>query len=110
MKKARASGLFAEIFQIANHVLSFLMTRTEAITIITTKLASLDDDKLLAVADIVQSIDNERRQVRQLSARERGLLVQSKSDFSAGRKYSHEQLTALLDARLGRLGVPKSTT
>jgi hypothetical protein len=94
-----------------DHVLLFGMTRTEAITIINTKLASLDDDKLLTVADIVQSIDTAPpAPLRQLSPREHGLIMQSKNDFAAGRSYSHEQLTELLDARLGKLGVPKSTT
>jgi hypothetical protein len=78
--------------------------------IINSKLASLDDDKILTVADIVQSIDAAPLPGRQLSARERGLLAQSKNDFAAGRSYSHEQLTEMLDARLGKLGVPKSTT
>ena len=86
------------------------MTRTETITIIYKKLASLDDDKLLVVADIVQSMDATAPISRQLSPRERDLVAQSRNDIAAGRSYSHEQLTDLLDARLEKLGVPKTTT
>jgi hypothetical protein len=105
IEKARASGLFCGL-RTMWYVC--VMTRIEAITIINSKLTSLDDEKLWTVAEIVQSIDEERPPVRQLSARERGLLAQSRSDFAAGHSYSHEQLTELLDARLGMLGVPKS--
>jgi hypothetical protein len=80
------------------------MNRAEAIAIINTQLQSYDDEKVLEIADIVQSMEPNRSR-RQLSARERQLLVDSNSDFAAGRTYTHEQLIAKLDARLAGRGV-----
>ena len=85
------------------------MTRTDAITMITAKLAAFDDARVLAVADIVKSMDEIEQPLRQLSSRERALLEQSKADFAAGRSYSLEESIAMLDERLAPLGVPKST-
>ena len=85
------------------------MTRAEAIAIITAKLDNLDDERVQAVADIVQSMQDATRPLRQLSARERALLDQSKDDFSAGRTTTLEESMAFIDERLAKLGVPKST-
>ncbi len=85
------------------------MTRTEAIAVITAKLASLDDERVQTVADMVQSMQDDVKSVRRLSTRERALLEQSKSDFSAGRSYSLEESKNFVDGRLARRGVPKST-
>ena len=86
------------------------MTRTEAIATIAAKLAVLDDEQLLAVADIVQSFEGASKSVRQLSARENALLERSKADFAAGRSLSHDEMLARLDERLARRGVPNSSS
>ena len=83
------------------------MTRTEAIATITRKLASFDDERVQAVADIIDEMDElPAEPVRPLSDREVGLLAQSKADFAAGRSYSMEEVIAHLDAVLTPLGVP----
>ena len=84
------------------------MTRTEAIAIITAKLADLDDARVQTVADIVQSMQDDVKPLRQLSARESALLDKSKADFSADRTYTIEESKAFADEHLARLGVPKS--
>lgn len=84
------------------------MTRTEAIALITAKLASLDDEHVLTVADIIASIDESQSSTRRLSQREADLVSQSKADFAAGRTLSHSEVVSKLDARLAALGVPKS--
>jgi hypothetical protein len=80
------------------------MSRTEAIALITAKLASADDATLQSVADQLESAGKPRRD---LSARERALLKQSREDFKAGRTYSLEECIAYLDEKLAPLGVPK---
>ena len=88
------------------------MNREEAIAIITSQLASLDDESVEAVAGIVKSMAGEPADgglPRALTARELELIEQSKEDFRAGRTYSHEEIVAMLDERLAPLGVPKST-
>ena len=85
------------------------MTRTEAIATITRKLASFDDERVQAVADIVDEMDEaSAAPIRGLSDREMKLLEQSKADFAAGHSFSHSEMIALLDDELARLGVPKS--
>ena len=84
------------------------MTRTATLAKITTKLASFDDERLAAVADIVQSMDDADAPVRPLSPRELALVEQSKRDFAEGRTLSHDEVVALLDQRLAARGVPKS--
>ena len=84
------------------------MTRTDAIAIITAKLASLDDERVMTVANFVQSIDEAQQPLRKLTLRERALLEQSKEDFKAGHTYSNDEITTLLDERLALRGVPKS--
>ena len=82
------------------------MTRTEAIALITARLASLDDDRLQTVADIVQDYASTTLQ-RPLSDREKSLLDQSRDDFAAGRTMTMDQLIDDLDKELGPLGVPR---
>ncbi len=83
------------------------MTRTETIATITRKLASFDDERVRAVADIIDEMDEpSAAPIRGLSGREVGLLAQSKADFAAGRSYSMEEVIAHLDAVLTPLGVP----
>ena len=83
------------------------MTRTEAIAVITQKLASFDDERVLAVAEIVDDMAAATGAVRELTPRELTLLDQSKADFAAGRSYSHDEVIDYLDAHLASLGVPK---
>ena len=85
------------------------MTRTEAIAIITAKLADLDDERVLTVAGIVRSMQEDGKPLRHLSAREHALLDHSKADFAAGRTMSLEESKAFIDARLERARVPKSS-
>ena len=73
------------------------MTRTEAIALITAKLASLDDERVLTVAEIVDDIAADTGAVRQLTARELALLDQSKADFVAGRTYTIDEVRAHSD-------------
>ena len=86
------------------------MTRSDAIAMISAKLASFNDERVLAVADVVRSMEQSEQQLRQLSPRERALIEQSKQDFKAGRTYSHIEMVAYVDEQLARLGVPPSTT
>ena len=79
------------------------MTRTEAIALITTKLASLDDERVQAVAEIVADIAADAAPVRSLTARELQLLEQSKADFAAGRTYSIDEVRAHSDDFIGSL-------
>lgn len=83
------------------------MTRTEAIAVINAKLAALDDDRVLAVAEIVDDIAVDTGPMRQLTDREQALLAQSKADFAAGRTLSMDELVDELDRDLEPLGVPK---
>ena len=74
------------------------MTRTEAIAVINAKLAALDDERVLTVAEIIDDIATSTGTVRQLTAGELALLEQSKEDFAAGRTYSLEEVRAHSDA------------
>ena len=79
------------------------MTRTEAIAIINKKLADLDDEAVLTVADIVQDMDTASTLPRKLTARELELIEQSKADFREGRTYSIDEARARSDAFLQSL-------
>jgi len=74
------------------------MTRTETIATINAKLGSLDDERLQAVAEIVDDVAEEV--IRPLTARELTLLDQSKSDFEAGRTLTLAEARARTDAYL----------
>jgi hypothetical protein len=68
------------------------MTRTEAIAVINAKLAALDDERVVAVAEIIDDIAADTDAVRDLTTRELTLLEQSKVDFAAGRTCSIEEV------------------
>ena len=79
------------------------MTRTEAIAIINKKLADLDDEAVLTVADIVQDMDTASTLPRKLTVRELEMIEQSKADFREGRTYSVDEARARSDAFLQSL-------
>jgi hypothetical protein len=70
------------------------MTRTEAIAIITAKLASLDDERVMTVADIVQDMTAPTAPALDLTDAERAAIERSKEDFRAGRTYTNDQYHA----------------
>lgn len=85
------------------------MTRTEAIAIIEKALPSADEATLAAVAEMLQSVAAEPSVLpRELTARERELIAESKADFEAGRTYTSAEVRAYLDEALAPLGVPRS--
>ena len=73
------------------------MNRTQAIAHISATLAALDDDRVLAVAEIVDDIASDHAPLRQLTTRERALIEQSKDDCKAGRTYNLEEARAISD-------------
>ncbi len=79
------------------------MTRTEAIAIITKKLASFDDERVMTVAEIVQDMDTASLLPRKLSDRELALIERSKADFRDGRTYSIDEIRAHSDAHIASL-------
>ena len=81
----------------------FDMTRTEAIAIITDKLASLDDERVMTVADIVQDMVAATAGALDLSDAERAAIERSKEDFKAGRTYSGDQYHAEMTAFMADL-------
>ena len=90
------------------------MNREDAIAIITSQLASLDDEEVQAVAGMVQSMADEEREStesvlpRELTARELALIEQSKEDFRLGRTYSSDEARAITADFLAKLGVARS--
>ena len=74
------------------------MNRTEAIAMINDKLAVMDDETILNVADIVQDMNATNSLRRPLSARERELIEQSKVDFREGRTFSIQEARNHSDA------------
>jgi hypothetical protein len=86
------------------------MTRAQALAIITAKLASLDDEHVTTVAEIVQSMDEGNELPRQLTHHEITLLQQAKEDFEAGRSFSLDEVRALTDQVLAKRGVSPSRT
>jgi hypothetical protein len=79
------------------------MTRTEAIAIITAKLASLDDERVMTVADIVQDMANPTAAAIDLTDAERAAIERSKEDFKSGRTYSSDQYRAEMTAFMADL-------
>ena len=85
------------------------MNREEAIAIITSQLASLDDEEVQTVADMVQSMadqvpeSTESVLPRELTARELALIEQSKEDFRLGRNYSADEYRAEIDTFMASL-------
>lgn len=86
------------------------MTRTEAIAFITAKLALLDDERVLTIAETFDDIAADASPVRQLTQRELDLLEQSKADFAAGRTYSLDEVRAHSDAFIKSLRDKYPTT
>lgn len=70
------------------------MTRSQAIAIITEKLASLDDERVMAVADIVQDMAEPSAVALDLTDAERAAIERSKEDFKEGRTYSNDEYHA----------------
>jgi hypothetical protein len=86
------------------------MTRAQALALINAKLASLDDEHVMTVAEIVESIDAADELPRELTARERALVDQAKEDFRAGRSFSLDEARTLTDQFLAKRGVAPSRT
>lgn len=78
------------------------MTRSEAIARINARLSSLDDERVLTVADIVDEIAASDDSSRQLTAHELALIEQSRQDFRAGRTLTLEEARARTDAFLAQ--------
>ncbi|MEQ1696226.1 MAG: hypothetical protein ABL901_10355 [Hyphomicrobiaceae bacterium] len=78
------------------------MTRTEAIAAINAKLSSLDDERVLTVAGIVNEIAATDELPRTLTPRELALIMQSKTDFETGRTYTVAESRAYIDEALAR--------
>ncbi len=70
--------------------------------IITAKLASLDDERVQKVAEIVEDIAAGDGMLRQLTAIELALVEQSKADFKSGRTLSIDEARARTDAFLAQ--------
>ena len=77
------------------------MTRTDAITLITTKLAELPDEHVATVADFVQSIG--AGLPLDLTDDERAALERSREDFKHGRVLDDDQYNARMDAFMAQL-------
>lgn len=73
------------------------MSRAETIAIITAGLASLDDARLQAVAEIVREAGDSEPLPRELTAEELRLIEQSKEDFRTGRTLSPAEARARTD-------------
>lgn len=86
------------------------MNRSEAIAVIITQLASLDDERVRAVAGIVQDLAGSGDLARQLTAEELALIKQSKLDFKEGRTHSSGDARAITAAFLARLRGTSTTT
>jgi hypothetical protein len=84
------------------------MTRAQALAIINAKLASLDDEHVMTVAEIVESMEAADELPRELTAHERALIEQAKEDFKTGRSYSLDEARALTDQILAKRGVTPS--
>jgi len=78
------------------------MTRTEAISIITDKLALLDDEGVLSLAEYAEDLADAGA-VRSLTERELALIEEAKADFAAGRTYTMEEARRLSDAFIADL-------
>ena len=72
----------------------FGMTRTEAIAIITAKLASLDDERVTTVAQIIQDMAAPAVTTLDLTDAERAAIERSKDDFKTGRTSTSDQYHA----------------
>lgn len=82
-------------------MLKSAMTRRQTIEQITAKLATLDDERLQAVAEMLEVLDLEESVLpRELTDKELALIEKSKEDFRQGRTLSLEEAEARTDAFL----------
>ena len=75
------------------------MTRTEAIAIITTKLASLDDEQVTMLADIAQDLSepgSKNAEIYRLTGEERRLVREGISELDRGEYASDEAVEAVI--------------
>jgi hypothetical protein len=79
------------------------MTKTEAIAIITAKLAALDDEHVATVAEIVEDMANPTEPTFNLTDAERAAIERSKEDFKAGHTYSGDQYHADMTAFMAEI-------
>ena len=79
------------------------MTRTEAIAVITAALPALDDARVAAVADMVQSLTHEPARPLDLTADELAAIERSKEDFKAERTLSSEAYRDEMQAFMSRM-------
>ncbi len=81
------------------------MTRMQTIEQITAKLATLDDDRLQVVAEMLEDMDLEESVLpRELTDEELALIEQSREDFRQGRTLSAAEAWASIDEALARAG------
>lgn len=85
------------------------MTRTEAIARINERLASLADDQVATVADMLDQLAGSAPGHRALAARELALIEQSKVDFREGRTSSLEDSESFVETELARRRDARST-
>lgn len=77
------------------------MTRMQTIEQITAKLASLDDERLQAVAEMIEAMDGEESVLpRELTPHELALVEQSREDFKTGRTLTLDEAEARTEAFL----------
>ena len=70
------------------------MTRIDAIARINAKLATLDDERVLTVAEIIDEIAVRASAARSVTPRELALIEQSKQDFRQGRTLTNDEYHA----------------
>jgi hypothetical protein len=81
-----------------------VMTRSDAIALISAKLETLDGERLQAIVNAVAEMDEQAlTPSRKLTSRELELIEQSKDDFRAGRTYSLSEARAASDVFIASL-------
>lgn len=70
------------------------MSRNESIAVITSKLATLDDEQVSILANFAQDLAEPAAVPLDLTADERAAIERSKGDFKAGRTYSDDAYRA----------------
>ena len=78
------------------------MTRAQAIAAITSALTSFDDERVLAVAELVKTVADGDDLPRRLTDRELALIEQSREDFRDGRTYPPAEARIYIDDELAR--------
>ncbi len=75
------------------------MTRLQTIEQITARFAELDDERLQAVADMIDAMDVDKSELtRELTYEELALIEQSKQDFDMGRTLTLAEAEARTEA------------